>query len=387
MRGDVAAKLGAIALFWLAIGLVQVFNWGHGEAKAAILLLLLLATPLVVIVAQHGPSPLSPRLRRLASLGGVALLALQLLYLSLRIADPHLIDIATTTLAAGRTLLHGLNPYAAHIDGGPETHGVTGYKYLPVMIAIYLPLGQLFGQRGILLTNLLLFLACLVLVKRLGRSALAPFLLLMLPLVPEQIFAKGATDLAAVLPLLGAFAATRRRPFVSGFCLGLSIAAKPVPGVTFLPALTPPRERLTYLTGLALGLAPILPFLWWAPHAFLANIFFFNLNRSADATSWLFDLPRAVATSAHVVTILLILGAGLYVAKRNPSLATRCGIGIMLTLAALLSGPGAHHNYQLWWLPFAAILLSLALDRSDCEACQEADLRYISAARLDARGS
>jgi hypothetical protein len=33
----------------------------------------------------------------------------------------------------------------------------------------------------------------------------------------------------------------------------------------------------------------------------------------------------------------------------------------MLILAAILAGPAAHHNYQLWWLPLLAALLGAAL--------------------------
>ena len=29
----------------------------------------------------------------------------------------------------------------------------------------------------------------------------------------------------------------------------------------------------------------------------------------------------------------------------------------------VLAGPGAHHNYQLWWLPFYALALGAALTR------------------------
>ena len=164
-------------------------------------------------------------------------LALNLLYLAGRIVAPHVIDIATTTLAAGQALLHGQNPYVVSIDRGPESFGFEGYKYYPMMIADYLPLGVPLGQRGVLLTNLIVWLGCLALMRRLAGNRLAPLLLMMLPLVIQQIFAKGATDLATVLPLLGAFALIERGPFWCGLCAGLSLATKPLPGVAVLPAL------------------------------------------------------------------------------------------------------------------------------------------------------
>lgn len=374
------AKIGAVAAFWIAIGLVQTFNWGHGIASAIVLLLLLLAAPFAIAEADNDPSPLSPRLQRVITVTGVAFLALEIIYFGVRIRHPHLIDIATTTLAAIHALLHDANPYVARIDMGPETFGFTGYKYLPVMIGSYLPLGAVWGERGVLVTNLMLFLGCLFLMRRLAGSNLAPFLFLILPIVPEQIFAKGVTDLAAVFPLLVAIALLPRSSFLSGLCLGLSMAAKAVPGCLFLPALIPPARQGRYAAGIAVGLTPILPFLWSSPRSLIDNIVLFNMSRPADQTSWLFDMPQLVANVARGILIFLILAASFYVWRRSPSLAARCGIGAILTLGAILSGPGAHHNYQLWWLPFYAVTLSLALAPPDREACKGASLRHASAA-------
>ena len=383
MRDSVT--IGVIAAFWLGVGLIQTFNWGGGLPKAAVMLCFLLAIFLVIAQARRMSTPLPPWLDRTIVVAFWFFLALDLSYLSLRIVSPHLIDIATTTLAAGHALLHGGNPYALAIDGGPESAGFTGYKYLPMMIAAYLPLGAPLGQRGVLLTNLVLFLACLWLMKRLGRSLLAPFLFLMLPLVAEQIFAKGATDLAAVMPLLAAFVLREKSAFAAGVCVGLSIAAKPVPGILFLPCVVPAAGRGRYALGVVVGLLPILPFLAWSPHDLIANTMIFNLTRVADNTAWLFAAPKLV-TTAHLVVAALYAGACLYLWRNPATLATRCGVGAMLTLATILAGPGAHHNYQLWWLPFYAVSLALALAPAGDEACQDSPSRYTSA-RMDARGS
>lgn len=379
-----AAKLGAIALFWLAVGLVQTFNWGGGFPKAFVLLLLLLALPWTIARAQAQPAPLSPPWQRGLAIALGLGVVLDALYLALRLAHPHLIDIATTTLAAGNALLHGGNPYALPIDTGPEAAGFDGYKYLPVMIAAYLPLGALLGERGVLLTNAIVLALCLWLMRRLARSTLAPVLFLMLPLVSEQLFAKGATDLITVLPLLASFAVAERSSFLAGLGVGLSIAAKPVPGGLFLPCLLPARRRARYAAGIVVGLLPLLPFLVISPHRFLANTLLFALRRPADSTSWMGSAPPSVALVAHGAMIAAFVIAFVYCWRRAPSLAMRSGLGAMLTIAAILAGPGAHHNYQLWWLPFAALTLSLALARG--EACQESGLRYTSAVGLDARG-
>ena len=369
-------KIGVIVLFWLAVGLIQTFNWGNGAPKAVVMLLVLAAAPLAIRAAQAAPQPLGP-------IFGVAVgtifwlfLALDVVYFGARIVAPHVIDIATTTLAAGQAVLHGQNPYALPIDTGPESAGFIGYKYMPMMIVDYLPLGGPLGARGILLTNLAVLLGCLAVMKRVTGTRLAPLLLVMLPLVAEQIFAKGATDLAAVLPLLAALALVERNSFWCGVGVGLSIATKLLPGVAMLPALIPAERRGAFVAGVIVGLVPILPFLIAGPQAFWDNIVLFNLTRLADDTSWLHAAPQAIAGAAHLVFAAGIAAAAFYVWISKPGLATRSGLAAMLGLAAILAGPGAHHNYQLWWLPFYALLLSAAL-------ASDARFGYTNAAKFD----
>src|SRR4029077_17522568 len=132
-----------------------------------------------------------------------------------------------------------------------------GYKYLPMMAIIYLPLGAWLGPRGVLLTNLALQLAAVYLIYRLGARAgsrnaglVAVLFYLSLPIVLRQVFGKGATDLAAVVPLLAPLLAWERRPALSGFCVGLSISAKLVPGLLLAPCTLPPAgQRWPYLAG------------------------------------------------------------------------------------------------------------------------------------------
>ncbi len=370
-RGTVWAVTGAV-LFWIAVGLIQKFNWEAGAAKALVLLALLAALPFIAAAAERRGDDrrAAPRILVVASL---ALLALQIVYALWQLRHPGLTDIATTTLAAGDQLRAGGNPYATSFDasasGGAERFG--GYKYLPVMIAAYLPLGAPLAERGVVLTNLLLALATTDLVFRLAarlgdaRAAwLATLLYLSLPLVPFQLFAKGATDLVAVAPLLLALLVLERSPTWAGLCVGLSIAAKLLPGALLLPCCLPAtgRARLRFGAGVALGLLPALPFLLWSPGAFIDNIILFNLVRPADSTSWLFERPAFVATLAHVVAIAALAIVAAYIWRRPPSLARRMALAAMLMMLALLTGPTAHHNYQLWWLPFFVALLGAALE-------------------------
>ena len=372
-----AGKLGALAAFWVAVGLIQTFNWGSGIPKALVMLAVFAAAPLLLTAARRSAPP-APAVARGVDIAFWICLALALVYLGARIIAPHIIDIGTTTLAAGQALLQGHNPYALPIDTISEGTGFTGYKYLPLMIIDYLPLGAPFGQRGVLLTNLALLLSCLWLMTRIAGTALAPLALIMLPLLAEQIFAKGATDLAAVLPLLGALALIERSSFGCGVCVGLSIATKLLPGVAMLPALIPATRRDLFVVGVLVGLLPILPFVVAGPQNFWGNIALFNLSRLPDSTSWLQTMPGSVATTAHLVFAAAMVVAAIHVLRRNPPVLARTVLAAMLGIAAILAGPGAHHNYQLWWLPFYALALALAL-------AQEGRVGYISAAEFAAK--
>jgi hypothetical protein len=372
-----AGKLGALAGFWIAVGLIQTFNWGSGIPKAIVMLLMLAAAPLLLTAARRSAPP-SPAFARTAEIAFWIALALDLVYLGARIIAPHIIDIGTTTLAAGQALLHGQNPYALPIDTISESTSFTGYKYLPMMIVDYLPLGAPFGQRGVLITNLALLLASLWLMKRIAGTMLAPLALIMLPLVAEQIFAKGATDLAAVLPLLGALALIERSSFWCGLCVGVSIATKLMPGVAMLPALIPASRRDLFVVGVLVGLLPILPFVIAGPQDFWGNIALFNFSRLPDSTGWLQTMPGGIATAAHLAFAATLLAAAIHVLRRKPPVIARAVLAAMLGIAAIVAGPGAHHNYQLWWLPFYALALGLAL-------AQEGRVGYTSAAEFAAK--
>jgi len=375
MRSYAAGRVLAITvasalLFWLAVALLQKFNWELGVYKALVLTVLLAAVP---FVAWRAGEPAAAPVPRLLKAAVMILLLLQVGYAVTKLRHPSLIDAANITVAEGRGLLAGSNPYQSALDTEAEaaTHAArfAGYKYLPVTIAAYLPLGGPLGPRGIVLTNLLLELAVVALIFRLCAALavpsagwLAALLYLSLPMVPFQLFAKGALDLAAVIPLLAAFVLIERKPALAGLCVGLSLVAKLLPGALLLPCMVParPRNRWAYTAGVAVGLLPVLPFAFWSPAALFDNIIVFNLVRPADSTNWLLAVPgaRPAATAAMV---LLYVAAALDIWLRPPALARRVGIAVALILASLIAAPAAHHNYNLWWLPLGCALLGAAL--------------------------
>ncbi|HZL58473.1 MAG TPA: hypothetical protein VFC38_02115 [Stellaceae bacterium] len=360
-------KIALAAGFWLSVALLQALNW-QGQWKALILLVLL-GGAAALFAARRGDAQRIPP-RWLAALALVLLVA-QLAYLGTRLGHPRLIDMATTTLAAGDTIAAGGNPYTQPIDGEAgglgAVPGFRGYKYLPVMAAVYWPLGHAFGERGVPVTNLVLEFAVVALLWRLGGTtgALAAALYLSLPIVAQQLFAKGSTDLAAVVPLLLGLLLVNRNGFAAGLCVGLSIAAKLFPGALFLPVLLPEggAARRRYALGVAIGLLPILPFAVAAPRALLDNIVLFNAIRPPDSTSWLFFAPPLAATAARAALAGLFLAAAILAWRRPLELPARAALGALLIIAALLAGPAAHHNYMLWWLPFFALALAAFLER------------------------
>ena len=99
-----------------------------------------------------------------------------------------------------------------------------------------------------------------------------------------------------------------------------------------------------------------------SPDALYDNIVLFNAIRAPDSTAWLSyvpDIPLA-ALAAHAAFLVLFTAASIYIWRRAPSLAVRCGLASALTLGVILAGPAAHHNYHLWWLPFYCVSLAAA---------------------------
>src|SRR5712692_9337259 len=165
-------KATAALLFWLAVLLLQKFNWQLGVYKALVLLALLAAVPFVVAQARRGGDAAADHAPRLLKAAAVALLLAHVGYAVAKLHHPSLIDAANVTIAEGQDLRAGSNPYESALDTEAEaaTHEArfAGYKYLPVTIAAYLPLGGALSPRGIVLTNLLLQVAVVALALRRG---------------------------------------------------------------------------------------------------------------------------------------------------------------------------------------------------------------------------
>ncbi len=233
------------ALFWGIVRLVDYFDWDQGTKRAIMLGLVFLATPILVRLARRPTDWVPGALSIVLALACIALFSWHLLYFAQRFPEPHVIDIATTTLAAGDALRAGQNPYSLPVDppawapDGPFSFN--GYKYLPMMAVTFLPLGAVWRESGLLATNLLLDLAVVILLFLLGSrigtqvvGLFAAFLYLTLPVIPFEIFEQGVTDLAAVVPFLLALLCLEKRPWLAGLLVGLSLSMKLFPGSLFV---------------------------------------------------------------------------------------------------------------------------------------------------------
>jgi len=277
---------------------------------------------------------------------------------------PDMEDIGRTTIAAIHAVFAGQNPYAAPIDLHPEYPDFPGYKYLPMMMAAYAPLAAALGETGLRLMNLALdagvSAAVFLSARRIGGQVaglLALAAWLMLPVLPRDIYKHGVTDLAPALPLVIALMLAETRLGRAGLLIGLSVAAKLFPGL--LMALCGLRRRhigFYFLGGIA-GILPAVAFYLWGPADFTRNVFLFILSRPIDITSWMHGLPSIVPTLAKLTYFLFLLSVLVYLVLRTPGLVRRCGLIVLCVVGALLTGPDAHNNYMIWWVPFFCILL------------------------------
>jgi hypothetical protein len=284
-------------------------------------------------------------------------------------------DVGRTTIAADHLIMHGQNPYAAPIDTiaaslVPQAH-LDGYKYLPVMMAAYSPVALVFkdGDWAVLAANLIfsiigaaLLFACMRKWVSTDAALLGTLFFFIPEIISQEQISNGANDMVPMIFLLAAIYALDRR-FLCGLLVGLAISAKLLPGLLWLPICLTPARRGRYFAGVAVGVAPCLPFLAWNPHAFLGNIVFYNLIRPMEITSLFYQSPRVLRWLAQAVVICLFAGLVRRTWRAEMPPIQRCGWATILALAVTLTGPMNHPNYFIWWfMPFCAVLANALMN-------------------------
>ncbi len=313
-------------------------------------------------------------------------LCVPLLNLISGLVVPKLSDVATTTVDAARLLWLGQNPYAASLDpfGAINAHNAAfgGYKYLPLMVALYLPFVLPFGPHAVLWVDALTVAELGAAVWFLSPASprrrdhaelrwLALAVILATPELAETSLAMGYNDVIGTLLVLGAFLAWGRSAALAGLLLGCSVSFKLMPGLVAMTILFPPDRWRPYVLGMAAGLLPVVLFLAWDPAAFIRNVLMFNLVRSPDPTSWRAFAPAWLGRVASLGAlgawgaISVWLALGRRVSSNHPPLDTRLILFAITVLVLIVTGSTAHDDYMVWWMPAVVVIFARNSNRHE----------------------
>jgi hypothetical protein len=240
---------------------------------------------------------------------------------------------------AGKSLVHGQNPYKTYVKNGHLVNAVKGlpafesfFPYFPLMGVFGLPSAETHRGNGLTDARIVMSLMTLI-VSGLGLGLLettrrrkirvAQFLLV-LP-TGALFLATGGDDMPILaLSLLGVAALQRRSNVVAGVSLGLAAAMKLTAWPLALGALLVARrsdERRAWRTMAvligAIVLGTVLPFAVRAPRAFMSNVFAFPLGLTSVSSPAASALPGHVLTTVwsplgHVLAPLALVVVGYY---------------------------------------------------------------------------
>jgi hypothetical protein len=276
-----------------------------------------------------------------------------------------------------------------------------GYKYGPLMLAIYFPFVAPLGDAGIYAANLAWFVALSLLVGvmalRIARGDLLlaslPFILLYGPVhVRWNTLTLSAVDLAptclALLALWSIWRAPRTGWAANAF-VGLSIASKVAPGLFMLPLLG--RLRPRDWGWLAIVLAALAaPFVVWDPAGYFDNNVRFIFARAPDTTSPIYYFgPIGALILKAVVLGGLAAFALLGHLRRWPEAITLAFL-TLTNLGAMGLSAAFHNNYLVWVVPLLGLWMlhsaMRALGQDDRERAPK-DAPQISAIRSPPRAA
>jgi hypothetical protein len=408
-----------LALVWLTLELFLVLDWGRGPARAALLVVLGVLlwagrrwAPRVASLA----APSGAVARAAAGLLAIGVLinigpALFFLYHS---HQAHTVksDQARTVLDALQVFEHGANPYATttvtdsvayalavealnaqpacRANGapirfrvGPAEESVVppivpaagcdalerlftslGFKYGPVTLFFYWPFVALFGAAGFLTSHLLLVLGLAALLYRWAiERTQSPFwsAVALLPLLwPTHL----AWNVLAVehLDVLPVFLVTlawvcwdTRRFGAAAVCLGLSLAAKFLPAMLFLPLMATARRRL-WLLPLVIAAACFAPFAAWDWTGLWHNLGY-PFTRPPDSTALAFFLAPLAGALVRALALAATAGAAARAHLNGWSARASVEYLVLAHLAVFASGTTLHNNYLVWLLPLLSIFV------------------------------
>jgi hypothetical protein len=238
-----------------------------------------------------------------------------------------------------------------------------GFKYGPAMLAFYAPFLAAFGPVGFPISHLVLFLITVAALAWWARAqrgaafwtalAIAPFVLT--PHVATNILDQGHLDLfPTLLCLMAVIAAERRKYVIAGCALGVSTAAKLLPGLSFVPLLFA-GPWWSIALALAIPLVCLEPFAI-ADWTGLWHNIGYPFSRGPDSTALMFSLSEPLVWIVRLAAAAVIVWLLLRGQRRRWAHSDTLDWIVGAQLAILAAGATLHNNYLVWLLPYFGAL-------------------------------
>lgn len=288
------------------------------------------------------------------------------------LTENYLYEGKTSVLASSSFFKSYINPYEEKTDPSAEIDIFSGYKYMPLMFLLYSPFTLVFGKMGILYLNILVYIGFLIvayfLIKRIHIKddfvyLKYIFLFLLCYVITFELFYQGVNDLIPAFFVLCSLAFFfHKKEVPAGIFIGLSIAAKPFPGIfLFLLFLLNKRFRLAIYSVITAAIF-IVPFVLWNFWAFFLNTIYFNVLRHANPSSVYYFMPEIVKSVWFFLLLFLIWFLCYGWIKSNKKPIDLLYYFTLLSTVFLLMNKVTHRNYLIWVLPFILIVLSKRIE-------------------------
>jgi hypothetical protein len=170
-----------------------------------------------------------------------------------------------------------------------------------------------------------------------------------------ELLDEGANDYFHVMWILAALLALKKdHVFWAGLFTGFSFAAKFAPAMFLIPFM--PVRQKNFWFGLALGVTPYLPFLFWDYAGLWRNAFWLRVVIPADWTSlyWITP-PRFQWIYGAAILIAYLIAVVWAIRRKLDYSATLVGFTLLLIVADITQKQ-VHGNHLIWFYPLFAIL-------------------------------
>ncbi|MFZ1702484.1 MAG: glycosyltransferase 87 family protein [Pyrinomonadaceae bacterium] len=284
--------------------------------------------------------------------------------------NPPISDIGYTTIHAVNSLVNEhRNPYSRSDINYVQTDldpGYRGFHYGPGMMAGYTAtaFSPTMGYRLTNLVYLLITLILLILLIRKPDESLPERLSNILFVFTAYFLAErfwiemlpeGANDIFHVMLILAALLALKKdRVFWSGLLTGFSCSAKFAPGMFLVPFM-PLRQRNFWL-GLALGLSPYLPFVFWDYAGLWRNAFWLRVIVQNDGTGLYWVTPKEFQWIYGAIALIAFVSAFMWAIRRELKYESVLVGFALLLIVVDITQRQVHGNHLIWFYPVFAIL-------------------------------